>query len=378
MRTTSRDNLTTAEKQIGPTGVEYPFQSLGDTATAIYRRPMKATRYTPRTLGATVDPDDPLAYLIAEGPPQRTALGNWEWQRTFANVPPQQVDYSSAAINKPAFPTAAFGGYWVDNTTSEGTVNVYGLAQTVTPSAYPTGGTFTLTYQTSTTAALAYDASDASIASACNALSDVVSDGLTITIANLLSTDGSIRIQTSGSPIFSSDNWTLAVGGLTPTCLTPFSQVGVNADFRLFTARDLINYNLPSHGKTGTFFVRLGGAGVFSATVVDANNFTVSNNVPQLPPTYTSSQLFVRTYTPGPARIRTRRTTSFYLPGVTSGITTPADIPVPDIATNDNVLLLLVCENATGFETYDAEPLSRWLSGPVYQQTIIATDMANF
>lgn len=87
---------------------------------------------------------------------------------------------------------------------------------------------------------------------------------------------------------------------------------------------------------------------------------------------------FARNYTSGNDRIRTRNTTTFYLPGISAGIATPNDIPLPDPATNDGVLLALIASSATGYQTYDAQPLDRWNGFPTYEQTIIETDMSNF
>lgn len=371
MSTRARDNLDASGIQIGPTQTEYPFQALGDTVTAIHRRRRKATAYTPLTLGTTVDPVDPLAYLVAEGPPQRTDHGNVEWLRTYAHVPADQVEFSSLAITKPAFPSADFEGYWVDNTTSEGTVNVWGLAEGVVVSPYPSGGTFTITYKTSTTAALAYDASNATVQAAIEGLADFISDGNSV--LDCTNNAGNIYLYLTTS----ADQVSVDATNLTPAHVTSETSGGGNTTYNHYVARTTINVNYPAHGQTGTFNIRYlngtTGAGTVKAVdYLDANNFTYSNASSTAPLTFTHARLFVRTYTPGVDRVQTRRTSAFYLPGVTAGITTPADIPVPAVALNDLVLLLAVCENTSGFIDYDADALTRWLDGPIYTQTTIA------
>lgn len=84
---------------------------------------------------------------------------------------------------------------------------------------------------------------------------------------------------------------------------------------------------------------------------------------------------FLRSYTPGPDRVRIRKTKSFYLPGLTLGIASAQDIPVPNPLTNDIEFLTQVVTTLSGFVTYDANPLDFW-KGPIYQQELIAIDMA--
>lgn len=83
-----------------------------------------------------------------------------------------------------------------------------------------------------------------------------------------------------------------------------------------------------------------------------------------------------RDYTPGVDRIGTRLTSTFYLPGVTVGIATPSDIPVPDPLINDIVFLQAALAYTSGYQTYDAEPLGTW-RGPIYLQQLIEINMAN-
>lgn len=82
-----------------------------------------------------------------------------------------------------------------------------------------------------------------------------------------------------------------------------------------------------------------------------------------------------RDYTPGTDRVRTKRTTRYYLPGVTGGITTPDDIPIVSPAFDPEILIDLILTSATGYQAYDAEDLRRWLDGPIYEQTTIQIDL---
>lgn len=387
MATSYTDKPLTTPAQVGSDLVEYPFASLGDVATRLITRRywVRPASWVPSELGvdatkitvASVD-----YYLIAESQPTTTGTGLFAFTRRYAPVPPAQVEYSTIAINKPAFPAADFEGYWVDNVSSSGTVNVWSIAQAATVTRYPTGGTFTITYKASTTGAIAYDAAAATIETEIDALADVLSDGFTTNVSNQIASSGFFSISLAAGASFSGVNFSIDVGSLTAASIWSVSIAGSDS-FSARIALTSLNFNKPAHGLSAAQAIRMttiptgGGTETTVATVVDVDNFTVANS-DTTPNAWTHYRPYIRTYTPGPDRIRTRLTTTYYLPGVSIGITTPADIPIPDVATNDNTLLLLICENATGFEIYDAESLTRWLDGPIYQQTLIATDMANF
>lgn len=91
----------------------------------------------------------------------------------------------------------------------------------------------------------------------------------------------------------------------------------------------------------------------------------------------TSVAKYLRDYTPGSDRVGCRFTQRFYLPGVTGGITTPADIPMPATLINDADFLAAVVANLTGYLTYDADELTRWNGWPIYTQTFTEINMAN-
>jgi hypothetical protein len=139
-----------------------------------------------------------------------------------------------------------------------------------------------------------------------------------------------------------------------------------------------------AHGLAGTEAILVSGANNASSeyvilasadyTVVDANTIDILNvnwnaNVVRV-------AKYKRDYTPGVDRVRTRITETCYLPGVTSGISTASDIPIPDVAMNDAQLVALLLANTTGYQTYDAQPLALWL-GQIYRQALVEIDMSN-
>ncbi len=139
-----------------------------------------------------------------------------------------------------------------------------------------------------------------------------------------------------------------------------------------------------AHGIAGTESIVVAGIGFSPArygifapgayTVVDANTIDVLGY--NLGTAAISLAKYLRDYTPGTDRVGLRRTQKFYLPGVTSGITTPADIPLPSLLVNDVELLASLLANLTGYQTYDASALTRWNDGPIYTQTYDEIDMA--
>jgi hypothetical protein len=83
---------------------------------------------------------------------------------------------------------------------------------------------------------------------------------------------------------------------------------------------------------------------------------------------------YLRSYTPGVARLGSRVTDTYYLPGFTPGIVTASDIPIPSPAINDAQMFALVAGSATGFQTYDADPIQFWRA-PIYVQRVIDIDV---
>jgi hypothetical protein len=130
----------------------------------------------------------------------------------------------------------------------------------------------------------------------------------------------------------------------------------------------LIVYGSGAASRFG--IVAAGGYTVVDANTIDLLGYNRSNQVSSL-------AKYLRDYTPGTDRVGLRRTQKFYLPGVTSGITTPADIPLPALLVNDVELLASLLANTTGYQTYDASELTRWNEWPIYTQTYDEINMAD-
>lgn len=140
-----------------------------------------------------------------------------------------------------------------------------------------------------------------------------------------------------------------------------------------------------AHGITGTEKIlftnnlaAIGGYIVAPAyyTVVDANTIDlIGINIGVTDGGYIAK--YYRAYTPGTDRVGTKLSQAFYLPGVTTGITTPADIPIPSPLLNDLELVNSLLANLTGYQTYDSTALAQWMASPIYTQTAIQINMAD-
>lgn len=348
-------------------------------------------------VGTTPNPGDPFAYLCEETGPNSGDLvkGMARWTRLYARIPKDLTVYSTQIVTKPVpgslgILLSAFSDY----TAGLNSFGVLGqayiylnylwgnnqiyyakpVASSLTPAS---SGTFTITFGANTTAANNWNDSGATIATKINGLASVISAGITVTVSNLLNgTPAQLLI-------------TLSVG--TTSSRFTMNAVGLNAgskfaftDFISSVQQDCrIGYMgvITAHGfsSSGNLAASDGDKAVLLAystnwVVVDSNTIAMDlTSVGAI--VATTAGPFYRNYTPGVDRLRTKRVTSFYLPGVTAGIASPTDIPVPDPALNDAVFLALVISYTSGYQTYDADPLSLWL-GSIYEQTLIQIDMA--
>lgn len=100
--------------------------------------------------------------------------------------------------------------------------------------------------------------------------------------------------------------------------------------------------------------------------VVDANNFDYLGGL-LTGIIYFAKRL--RAYTPGTSRVGVRLTQRFYLPGITPGIATASDIPIPGTLINEADFLAAVLANTAGFVAYDASELTKWNGWAIYTQT---------
>ena len=377
---------------------EYPFRFNGDVATYIYESTYAVDigRFTPTAAG-TVDPENAAAYLLEETKPEIQQGRIATFRRTYSTVPTTQIVTSTQQITKPLpsalgitglgsvnyvaqeYPGQAdglafayLGGTWVAN-------KVYTRLPTTGVRTGPTGGTFTLTYRGSTTAALAHNASDATITTAINGLATVITDGLTFSAFNnlLLGAPQTPQVALTITVGSTSFRVTMNAGSLTPAgASTSFTSIQSPTLQYCFVA---LRATITAHGFnaanplsviTGTTHALLAPTTMWS--VIDANTLAFHVSLAAA----ASLGQYLRDYTPGIQRVRTKITQRFYLPGVTSGIATADDIPVPSILQNDIAFLTTSLSNLSGYEAYSASELEKWRGGAIYSQSTVEINMA--
>lgn len=238
---------------------------------------------------------------------------------------------------------------------------------------YATAGTFTLTYKTSTSAGIAYNATTATIQSTLNALADVVTDGLTFactggTANPLTDTNGGNFTLTRSAETAAISPVTMNSSGLTVTTnntsyrgvLEPATESYLLTDTFTITGHGFSASNRLLYGASAFLIYRIAAPG--SWAVIDANTIGVPTSGQSLSYEFAGSN--GAGYSGGTALVRTRLKREHYLPGVTAGITTPADIQ-PEIGLQQNSMALLNAVGAgDGFQTYQSNGPKPWPDAP--------------
>lgn len=156
--------------------------------------PYVSTTTATRTMIApNLDADDPFAFLVSESDPGNVNSENAIINRIFSRVPLTQVVPSSIRITKPSFSGSLpqqIGNYLVNQPdTSQQAFDAY-LRQVLSADSGSaagsggalTGGTYTISFAGSTTAALAYNATAGAVQTALNAIDTVyLRGGVTVT-----------------------------------------------------------------------------------------------------------------------------------------------------------------------------------------------------
>lgn len=401
MSTATLDAYTSAGVQCGKTVVEYPFKANGDTTAKIVKRNFKrdAAAIATRLALNTADVDYPTCYLVEETDKQPNGTGLEAFSRFYASVPGNQTTYSSQTITKPSpstVGTAEVGGRdytahtaTLDSATVTGLPYIHASATFLDGNVYsrkagsisltnPSGGTFTITYKGNTTAAIAYNAADATVAAAFNGLASVIADGITVTAANALSTNAFCRLSIASGAFTARSTFNCA--GLTPAAATT-GFVWANGP-TFYQDLDIgARVAITSHGFNGASPLVLSVSQyeyIFPATdywvSLDAN--TIAFNPFAVGTGISAYGQLLRTYTPGTTRVGIKQIQSFYLPGVTGGITTGADIPIPTALINDAAFLAAVAASTGGYFAYDSSALTLWNGWPIYTQTATQINMA--
>jgi hypothetical protein len=343
---------------------------------------------------------DPFAYLVAETPGEITRLNRLALRRTYARIPGVQLIPTSQAFSKPALSDSA--GFnretYPQSLIASGVISpnfaasigataidaAAGVALTPENKLYSarnvtgfrlsvaSGGTFTLSYNGATTAALNWNDSAATIKAAVEGLGTV---SFQVTVVNSLATSGTmgftVTLGTAPLPI-TMDAASLTTNAGTTTVWTNFTSSSFQsislahwltspAHGILSTDAILMDYNVNttiSGVPTTLRWVFTYPTGAFLA--LDANTlgipFTGVNSASIV-------GKFIRAWAPGADQVRARQTETYYLPGVTAGITTADDIPLATPVSNDAQLFAEIVLGTT-WVTFDTQGPAQWI-GPI-------------
>lgn len=368
------------------------------------------TTTTTRTISApnlelneTLDGSDPFAYLVNESEMSESG-GVGFFQRFHSRIPGSQINYpGSRYFQMPPVPND-YGNVdrlaatdWAsslsigDGTFSLSnraiyvpqTTSLYGLSKlsTLRKIGYATAGTFTLTFGANTTASLNWNDSAATIQTALNGLASIIAAGISATVINgLNSTSGGYLSigwglgTTTATQVTMTSSLTITTTG-SPT--TFFTGVGTSVTGQQILLPD--NYTITGHGFSDALAL---------AAVRDNNTIAVYStdywddvdaNTIWIPTSATIAGVYFATYATSyaPGRsvvLRTRLTEDFYLPGVSTGITTPADISISQGLQNPTDFISAVM-TLSGWQTYETEGPAPWNNGSIYRRAYVAINL---
>jgi len=376
------------------------YASTTNTTRAISAPP------TDQSQNSTMDAyADPFSFLCAEQVPATWGDGAYvEFTRPYARIPGQQVNYPGAryfplpsitndygtvsALSTTTYPTitnvgdsffnvGALAVYTTYNKSIYGSMKVLGPRVVGRASA----GTFTLTFGANTTAALNWNDSDATIKAAIDGLASVIAAGLTSTVATDLadaSNGGTLTINWSGALTYTP--LTMDATGLTVnTSKNPTTQVTSGL---IQTIRLPDHYTVTSHGlNTALALVSISTAETASIIStaswgsIDANTIWIPTSGDATYATHAGT--YKRAYDPGRSiLLRTQETEDFFLPGVSVGITTAADIPI-DIGLQNTADFVSALLTLTGWQIYETQGPALWMNGPIYRRVYVAINISD-
>lgn len=371
--------------------------------------------YVPEAF-ASIEPDYSLdgvtLYLNAQGPLQNIGGGAIRYTRTWVSLPPQQTDYDSMVVDRPVlhdiFSGSTYAVSFDNGVTSHlftartaatiGTIDPPATAESgggyATPGALP----HVLISITANSGSATFYADDTDL-TIRNALSTAAT-GSTASAGNFkgVRNVGSlsysvITTNTTVSALSSPDATVLAscpfgqgnaTGGVNEIILSLESANVSAASVRRITTsiaaeagRYMALWNGDKIAATGKVVATDGSTySDVQLAEVPGKDFAVTHAAVV---GVTASTRYVNGPTAGPVAIK--RVSDFYLPGVSSGITTPADIPVITTKKDPVSWLAEIVAYVAGgslssyFTTIDGTPMERWLGGPIYQQVTISCQM---
>jgi hypothetical protein len=244
------------------------------------------------------------------------------------------------------------------------------------------GGSFTASIFSQTTQTIAYNATEAQIEAALETLSEVQKRG-GCSVSHYR--DGT-QIQIA---VFFSNPTISGIDGLTPATdisvtKTDVDNTGKGQTIKLMASSSIRTVFAQAHGITGGSSVFAYAAPTYFTAIT--NYTVVDENLVNLVPRASDSWAIATTitqiggltkenYTPGTKRVRCTKTTAYYLPGYTEGISTAADIPIPTDQSSDADLLAAIfsAEQSINVSVSELEPYHF----PILQRTVVTVAAAD-
>lgn len=389
--------------QEGRTAVAYPFLPNGSIGPKVYTRRLlqQEAYYVPATMGLERDSvwagGDPQAYLIAETSPEHTGIGDMlRFSRSYARIPATQTVYGSRSIVRPVMHDIFSGSSYAVSfdagatshrftsrisvstvgaiTTARETVSVSARSPTALASC-----TFDVTGPTAGTSNFNNTSSASAIATA------FTDRGLTN--VNVLKSSYEITISWTGAATVNPTSGTPLVTGGSGSCniTSPEREAAASDTIVVATATRILTTGSAHSGSAGGWMAAWNGdklVGIVKPTAASGSSVTIPAeespwNTAGLAITHLAfAANAANRYVNGPVHASIKEVTDFYLPGVSSGITTAADIALvtPKL---DPVSWLGEIVAATAFVVIEGSQLQRWLDGPIYSQTTISAQMSD-
>jgi len=376
--------------QISPRRVDYPFENNADLASTLTQVDyiMQRSYYRPAKVGVDRDPDDPLGYVAAPDSNRSYDLRTQQvrFTRTYARIPAQQTVYGSRLIDRPVMHDITAGGYYAVSFDNGVTSHVFSARKTASISGTPTVPNVT---------------------AAANR--PVLPSGVTVTVVAFGGASGTFdtgdsasAINTALEAIYSTTDYLIMVSeyeiNVRPMASGALRQISVSSslveidgDPDNFTIRSasentasVRSISSTAHGgAAGDLVAAWNGDKLrFTGKVISVTTDALTVQLDDAPGkddvvthiqfADTSSTRYVN----GPANCTVKEVTDFYLPGVSTGITTPADIALV-AAKLDPVSWLTAIQAGTTYVVCEGSQLARWLDGLIYSQTTISVQMSD-
>lgn len=388
-----------AELQIAPSGPSYPFGNdpTPDATTKLYERMMEvaiaswAPRIAVRTAGAPdVDVTDSSAYLVAESKPDFIDGEIARFTRTFARIPGDQVKPGSVLFPRPVLHAIKSGTAFAVSFDEQYFSHIFTSRLAISSVGALVAGTVPIDRAQQLDDPLT--GSDSVLVTCTGGSYTVIGTTAASTIRSGLTTAGATGVTVGRTLYEIVIQWTGGInsfdGSSTGTVIEGNVASGITIK-RGTPAKAALDTQKPNLDPSIRFLNVNSHSGVVGdrvpfwnndklvaishvMVVVDANNFGVpSEDIDGKDLTLTHCAMSsdaALCVVNGPKTCDTRTTTRFYLPGVTGGIATDADIPKQTPQTDPISWLAAIIAN-TAWPVYQVADLTQWMGSILMQAT---------